>query len=88
MAARLKQWAKGLAVLLLALALVGGVTETVVAQLAGRQHPAPGRLVDLGGRYRTCAYDLAGLGWSDPARGTRDGAAVAADLHALLQAAG
>jgi len=39
---------------------------------------------------RVCAYDRAGLGWSDPApAGTpRDGQHVAVELHTLLQKAG
>jgi len=39
---------------------------------------------------RVCAYDRAGLGWSDPApKGTpRDGQQVAEELHTLLQNAG
>jgi pimeloyl-ACP methyl ester carboxylesterase len=36
---------------------------------------------------RACWYDAAGLGWSDPAPGPADSAAIARDLHALLQAA-
>jgi hypothetical protein len=36
---------------------------------------------------RVCWYDDAGLGWSDPAPGPRDSAAVARDLHALLKGA-
>ncbi len=36
---------------------------------------------------RSCAYDRAGLGFSDPGPGPRDGAAVMADLEALLAAA-
>lgn len=36
---------------------------------------------------RSCAYDRAGLGFSDPGPGPRDGAAVMADLDALLAAA-
>jgi pimeloyl-ACP methyl ester carboxylesterase len=38
---------------------------------------------------RVCAYDRAGLGWSDPApKGTpRDGTQVASELHTLLQQA-
>jgi pimeloyl-ACP methyl ester carboxylesterase len=35
---------------------------------------------------RTCSYDRAGHGWSDP--GGSRGAAVAADLHLVLQASG
>ena len=37
---------------------------------------------------RACSYDRAGILWSDRAEGARNGAAVAADLHAALQAAG
>jgi pimeloyl-ACP methyl ester carboxylesterase len=35
-----------------------------------------------------CAYDRAGLGWSDPQHGTASVDAMADDLHALLEAAG
>jgi pimeloyl-ACP methyl ester carboxylesterase len=37
---------------------------------------------------RTAAYDRAGLGWSDPAPGVRTAERAAADLHAMLDAAG
>jgi pimeloyl-ACP methyl ester carboxylesterase len=37
---------------------------------------------------RVCRYDRAGQGWSGDASGPQDGLAVAADLHALLAAAG
>jgi pimeloyl-ACP methyl ester carboxylesterase len=36
---------------------------------------------------RVCSYDRAGLGFSDPPRGPRDTASIAADLSALLSAA-
>src|SRR3569833_4627311 len=36
---------------------------------------------------RACAYDRAGLGFSDPRSGPSDARASAADLHALLRAA-
>jgi pimeloyl-ACP methyl ester carboxylesterase len=90
-----------------------------------RAHPAPGRLVDVGG-YRlhllcvgrgtpvvvldalfpgtvsnwawvqprvagttqVCAYDRAGLGWSDPGPAPRDAVQQARELHALLTVAG
>jgi pimeloyl-ACP methyl ester carboxylesterase len=42
----------------------------------------------LAGQARACAYDRAGLGYSDPARGPRTPAAIADDLHALIKAAG
>ncbi len=37
---------------------------------------------------RSCAYDRAGLGWSDPGPEPRDGLAVVADLEALIKASG
>jgi pimeloyl-ACP methyl ester carboxylesterase len=37
---------------------------------------------------KACAYDRAGLGHSDPARGPRTPIAIAEDLHALIDAAG
>jgi pimeloyl-ACP methyl ester carboxylesterase len=36
---------------------------------------------------RVCAYDRAGQGWSQDAAGPQDGAAIAADLHTLLERA-
>jgi pimeloyl-ACP methyl ester carboxylesterase len=36
---------------------------------------------------RVCAYDRAGLMWSDPAPGPRDGIAIVSDLHKALQGA-
>ena len=41
----------------------------------------------LAERYRTCAYDRAGAGFSDPAAAPRDGDAVARDLDQGLRAA-
>ena len=44
---------------------------------------------DLAGQgVRSCAYDRAGLGYSDPGPAPRDGIAVAEDLEALLKASG
>ena len=37
---------------------------------------------------RVCSYDRAGLGWSEPQPGERDAIHIAAQLHALLAAAG
>src|SRR3954447_6327393 len=37
---------------------------------------------------RVCAYDRAGQGWSDDVAKPQDGRAMAADVHALLNAAG
>lgn len=36
---------------------------------------------------RVCVYDRAGKGWSEPAESTRDGIAIATDLHTLLDRA-
>jgi pimeloyl-ACP methyl ester carboxylesterase len=41
----------------------------------------------IAGRYRSCAYDRAGLGYSDPGPSPRDSKAVVRDLEALLQSA-
>jgi pimeloyl-ACP methyl ester carboxylesterase len=37
---------------------------------------------------RVCAYDRAGMGWSDPGPKPRDAEHIAAELHSLLQNAG
>jgi pimeloyl-ACP methyl ester carboxylesterase len=37
---------------------------------------------------KVCVYDRAGKGWSEPAESPRDGVAIAADLHTLLDRAG
>ena len=42
----------------------------------------------VAGTTRVCSYDRAGQAWSDSAPGAKDGVQVAADLHALLGAAG
>lgn len=42
----------------------------------------------IGGRYRSCAYDRAGLGASEPSAAPRDSEHIASELHALLAAAG
>jgi len=42
----------------------------------------------MAGFTRTCAYDRAGIMWSDPKDTPQHAAAVADDLHALLQRAG
>ena len=42
----------------------------------------------VAGHARACAYDRAGLGYSDPAGGVRSPIAIVEDLHALVKAAG
>lgn len=39
---------------------------------------------DVGRKTRTCAYDRAGRGWSDPSSKPRDAVTIAAELHTLL----
>ncbi|MEA3538243.1 MAG: alpha/beta hydrolase [Pseudomonadota bacterium] len=116
----------GFLALLLLLVLVGAVYEFFARRGSASQYPAPGVLVDIGGRSihldcrgdgaptvvlesgldmngslawhkvhdtlakttRTCAYDRAGIMWSDPSPDVRDGDHVARDLHAALTAAG
>src|SRR6185295_17002134 len=41
---------------------------------------------DIAGDCRVCTFDLAGRGWSDDAPRPQDGAAIATDLHSLLEA--
>lgn len=41
----------------------------------------------IAARARVCSYDRAGLGWSPAATGSRDAAAINADLEALVKAA-
>ncbi len=43
---------------------------------------------DVAKTTRACAYSRAGMLWSDPAPGPRNGVAVAEDLHATLERAG
>ena len=115
----------GLALVLALLAGVGAVYQTVATGRAQRMQPAPGVLVDVGGRLlhiacsgvgsptvvldaalgnmsahwawvqqeiarttRVCAYDRAGLGWSESGPGPRDAAHIAGELHTLLGNAG
>jgi pimeloyl-ACP methyl ester carboxylesterase len=42
----------------------------------------------LAGSTRACSYDRAGLGWSEPAAGTRTAEQMAVELEALLRKAG
>ncbi|HEX6304544.1 MAG TPA: alpha/beta hydrolase [Anaerolineales bacterium] len=43
---------------------------------------------DIAQTTRVCAYDRAGMGWSDPGPGPRDAEHIAAELHNLLHNAG
>lgn len=117
----------GLALLfvLVSAVLVGSIYEQLERRRALRDFPAPGKLIDVGGRRihldcrgtgspivmlesgadtpgstlwapeqdalarftRVCSYDRAGLMWSDPTKGPRDGIAIANDLHRAPQGA-
>jgi pimeloyl-ACP methyl ester carboxylesterase len=61
--------------------LEAGLGETSPA-MAGWIAPA------VASTTRVCVYDRSGYGWSDPAPSPEDGRTVAANLHALLAAAG
>jgi len=122
----LKRIVLGLLALALVLVLAGLGYESLGRAQALRRYPAPGKLVDIGGRRlhldcrgagsptvvfeagldtfgsvawtklhdsvaaftRACAYDRAGIMWSDPAPGAHDAERVAHDLWAGLDAAG
>ena len=66
----------------------GGPT-VVLANGLGEVSDSWARVTEqLGTTTRVCAYDRAGQGWSEDAESPQDGVAAAADLHALLAAAG
>ena len=108
-----------------ALVLIGAAYQAIATVTDSRNHPPPGRLVDVGGyslhiscqgngtptvildalfpgtvsnwawvqpeiakTTRVCAYDRAGLGWSDSGPMPRDAVQQAAELHTLLANAG
>lgn len=67
-----------------------GSATVVLEQGLGGTSPAWALIQpEVAKETRVCAYDRAGLGWSDPApKGTpRDGKEVASELHTLLQKA-
>jgi pimeloyl-ACP methyl ester carboxylesterase len=47
-----------------------------------------GLLVEVGKKFRACAYDRAGMGWSDPVAGDRTIRDFVDDLHGALSQAG
>jgi pimeloyl-ACP methyl ester carboxylesterase len=66
----------------------GRPTVVVVSGL-GEFSGAWARIMDgVAPTTRVCAYDRVGQGWSDDVEHPQDGIAAAADLHALLAAAG
>jgi pimeloyl-ACP methyl ester carboxylesterase len=75
---------------LLHLDCTGSGSPTVVLENGlGLSSPAWALITEgVGTQTRVCAYDRAGQGWSEDPTQPQDGRAVAADLHALLAAAG
>jgi pimeloyl-ACP methyl ester carboxylesterase len=115
----------GLVVVLLALAVVGAIYQSIATELAERAYPPPGEMVDVGGyslhincmgqasptvvldsgwgdfsaawvrvqqevsgTTRICAYDRAGMGWSEMGPEPRDAKQITSELHTLLKDAG
>ncbi len=112
----------GLLIVLVVLALAGGVYQTLATARDVRAFSPPGQLVDIGGyklhlycqgegsptvilesgqansvpvwawvqpavakTTRVCAYDRAGVGWSDASPQPRDAQHSATELHTLLK---
>src|SRR5215210_2327011 len=114
-----------LVVALLALAVAGAIYQAIATELAERDYPPPGEMVDVGGyslhircvgqgsptvlldagsglfsaqwvrvqrevsdTTRVCAYDRAGMGWSEMGPDPRDARQITSELHTLLGKAG
>jgi pimeloyl-ACP methyl ester carboxylesterase len=114
-----------LVVVLLALAVLGAIYQSIETELAERAYPPPGEMVDVGGyslhiycvgqgsptvildagsglfsaqwvrvqrqvsdTTRVCAYDRAGMGWSEMGPDPRDARRITGELHTLLGKAG
>src|SRR5215211_5861166 len=112
-------------VVLLVLAIVGAIYQSIATELAERAYPPPGEMVDVGGyslhincvgqgsptvvldsglgefsaqwvrvqqevsgTTRVCAYDRAGMGWSEMGPEPRDAEQITSELHTLLKDAG
>lgn len=112
------------ATVLTVLSIAGAILQLALSARERDQYPAPGRLIDIGGRRlhllcsgdgaptvlldagggdnslvwsivqpriarvtHVCAYDRAGLGWSDRGPAPRDGEHVIAELRTLLERA-
>ena len=115
----------GLVVVVLVLAVLGAIYQTIATKLAEGAYPPPGEMVDVGGyslhitcvgqggpvvvldagsgafsahwvrvqrevsgTTRVCAYDRAGMGWSEMGPDPRDAKQITGELHTLLSKAG
>ena len=72
------------------LVCMGSGARTVLFDAGGSDWSVIWALVqpEVARHARACAYDRAGLGYSDPASGPRSPVAIVEDLHALIEAAG
>lgn len=72
------------------LVCLGSGPRTVLFDAGGSDWSVIWALVqpEVARHSRACAYDRAGLGYSDSARGARAPIAIAEDMHALIAAAG
>lgn len=72
------------------LVCMGSGERTVLFDAGGSDWSAIWALVqpEVARHARACAYDRAGLGYSDPAPGARTPIAIVEELHALITAAG
>lgn len=68
---------------------LGKGQPTVILEAGMGDGAASWRMIQrtLAETMRVCSYDRAGLGWSPPATGPRDAAAITSDLEALVKAA-
>jgi pimeloyl-ACP methyl ester carboxylesterase len=64
-------------------------SSTVILEPGGGSNSMTWYLVqpEIAKKARVCAYDRAGMGWSDPGPSPRDGRRIADELHMLLQEA-
>ena len=72
------------------LVCMGSGPKTVLFDAGGSDWSVIWALVqpEVARHARACAYDRAGLGYSDPAPGARTPVAIVEDMHALIEAAG
>ena len=69
---------------------IGQGSPTVILEAGGISYSSEWYWVQqqLSASHRVCAYDRAGMGWSEPNSVPRDGVQLARELHTLLEQAG